>query len=196
MISQSLEQKKYTAQEYLDFEVNSLERHEFINGDIIPMTGGTPNHNRIILNIGSTLNFAFKGQPLDVFVSDQRLWIREENIYIYPDIMVVQGELELQSGRKDTIINPCCIIEVLSNSTQGYDKDEKFKAYRTIPSFQEYVLVNQYSPHIEHYRKTDANQWLFTEYQGLSSILALGIGGITIPLNDIYDKVNFETENN
>ncbi|QDZ39485.1 Uma2 family endonuclease [Euhalothece natronophila Z-M001] len=194
MISQPLEQKKYTAQEYLDWEVTAQQRHEFINGDIIPMAGGTPNHSKIILNFGSVTNFALKSKNYDVFVSDLRLHIPEKNIYTYPDIMIVEGELELQSGRKDTILNPCLIAEVLSNSTQGYDKDEKFQAYRTIPSFREYILIDQYSPHIEHYRKTNTNQWLFTEYQGLSSILALGIGEITIPLSDIYDKVNFESE--
>lgn len=194
MISQPLEQKKYTAQEYLDWEVTAQQRHEFINGDIIPMAGGTPNHSKIILNFGSMTNFALKSKNYDVFVSDLRLHIPEKNIYTYPDIMIVEGELELQSGRKDTILNPCLIAEVLSNSTQGYDKDEKFQAYRTIPSFREYILIDQYSPYIEHYRKTNTNQWLFTEYQGLSSILALGIGEITIPLSDIYDKVNFESE--
>lgn len=194
MISQPLEQKKYTAQEYLDWEVTAQQRHEFINGDIIPMAGGTPNHSKIILNFGSMTNFALKSKNYDVFVSDLRLHIPEKNIYTYPDIMIVEGELELQSGRKDTILNPCLIAEVLSNSTQGYDKDEKFQAYRTISSFREYILIDQYSPYIEHYRKTNTNQWLFTEYQGLSSILALGIGEITIPLSDIYDKVNFESE--
>ena len=190
MISQPLEKKQYTAQEYLELEVNSEQRHEFINGEIIPMAGGTPNHSKIILNFGSITNFALKGKNYDVFVSDLRLHIPEKQIYTYPDIMIVEGELGLLSGRNDTILNPCFIAEVLSTSTQGYDKDEKFQAYRTIPSFREYVLIDQYSPHIEHYRKTDTNQWLFTEYQGLSSILPLATAEITIPLADIYDKVN------
>jgi len=192
MISQTVEEKKYTRQEYLDFEVNSQERHEYIDGEVRKMTGGTPNHGKIVLNFGSILNFAMKGKDYDVFVTDQRLWIPEKNIYTYPDIMIIQGELQFQEGRKDTLMNPCLIGEVLSNSTQGYDKDEKFQAYRSIPSFQEYVLIDQYSPQIEHYRKTDRHQWLFTEYQGLDSILSLAIDGMTIPLADIYDKVRFD----
>jgi Uma2 family endonuclease len=192
MISQPVEQKNYTRKEYLELEVNAQERHEYINGEIRKVAGGTPNHNRIAGNFYATLNFALKGKNYDVFVTDQRLWIPEKNTYAYPDILVIQGELQLQEGRNDTVTNPCFIAEVLSNSTQNYDKDEKFKAYRTIPSFQEYVLIDQYVPQVEHYRKTDANQWLFTEYQGRDSILTLALGAITIPLADIYDKVTFE----
>ncbi|AFZ44605.1 protein of unknown function DUF820 [Halothece sp. PCC 7418] len=192
MISQPIEQKQYTRQEYLDFEVTSEERHEYIDGEIRKMVGSTPNHGRIVLNFGSILNFGFKGKGYSVFVTDQRLWIPEKNTYTYPDVMVIQGEIQLQAGRKDTITNPCLIAEVLSHSTENYDKNEKFKFYRSIPSFQEYVLIDQYSPRIEHYRKTDTNQWLFTEYQGLDSILTLGGGGMTISWADIYDQVTFK----
>ncbi|AFZ50776.1 Uma2 family endonuclease [Dactylococcopsis salina] len=192
MISQTVEEKKYTRQEYFDFEVNSQEKHEYIDGEVRKMASETPNHNLIIGNAFFALKFALKTKNYDIFVSDQRLWIPEKNIYTYPDIMIIQGELQFQEGRKDTLMNPCLIGEVLSNSTQGYDKDEKFQAYRSIPSFQEYVLIDQYSPQIEHYRKTDRHQWLFTEYQGLDSILTLAIDGMTIPLADIYDKVRFD----
>lgn len=192
MISQTVEEKKYTRQEYLDFEVNSQEKHEYIDGEVRKMASETPNHNLILGEVCFACNLALKGKDYDIFVSDQRLWIPEKNIYTYPDIMIIQGELQFQEGRKDTLMNPCLIGEVLSNSTQGYDKDEKFQAYRSIPSFQEYVLIDQYSPQIEHYRKTDRHQWLFTEYQGLDSILTLAIDGMTIPLADIYDKVRFD----
>lgn len=192
MISQTVEEKKYTRQEYLDFEVNSQEKHEYIDGEVRKMASETPNHNLILGEVCFACNLALKGKDYDVFLSDQRLWIPEKNIYTYPDIMIIQGELQFQEGRKDTLMNPCLIGEVLSNSTQGYDKDEKFQAYRSIPSFQEYVLIDQYSPQIEHYRKTDRHQWLFTEYQGLDSILTLAIDGMTIPLADIYDKVRFD----
>lgn len=192
MISQTVEEKKYTRQEYLDFEVNSQEKHEYIDGEVRKMASETPNHNLILGEVCFACNLALKGKDYDVFLSVQRLWIPEKNIYTYPDIMIIQGELQFQEGRKDTLMNPCLIGEVLSNSTQGYDKDEKFQAYRSIPSFQEYVLIDQYSPQIEHYRKTDRHQWLFTEYQGLDSILTLAIDGMTIPLADIYDKVRFD----
>jgi Uma2 family endonuclease len=125
-------ERYYSPEEYLEIEVKSEERHEYINGQIIPMTGGTPNHNQIAGNFYAALNFALKRQPLRVFVTDQRLWIPQKRINTYPDVMVVAGELEFQEGRKDTLTNPRMIAEVLSKSTKSYDRDEKFAAYRTI----------------------------------------------------------------
>ncbi|MGD2182943.1 Uma2 family endonuclease [Lusitaniella coriacea] len=186
-------EKTYTPEEYLEREINSKERHEYINGEIIPMTGGTPNHNQISLNLSGTLNFALKRQPYRVFVTDQRLWIPQKRIYTYPDIMVVQGDLQFQEGRKDTITNPLIIAEVLSISTRNYDKDEKFAAYRTIPSFQEYLLIDQYTTHIEQYFKTDDKRWTFTEYDGIDETVALNSITFQITLEDLYDKVEFET---
>src|SRR4028118_1329739 len=149
MIMQAEDKKIYTPEEYLEFEVNSEERHEYINGEIVLMTGGTPNHNQIAGNFYAALNFALKRQPYRVFVTDQRLWIPKKRIYTYPDVMVVQGELQFQEGRTDTITNPVMIAEVLSKSTAGYDRGDKFAAYRTIPSFQEHVLIEQYTMHVE-----------------------------------------------
>lgn len=191
---QAIEQRLYTPQEYLELEIDSEERHEYIDGEIVPMVGGMPNHNRIVLNFGAALNFALKRQPYDVFVTDQRLWIPQKRIYTYPDVMVVQGELQLQEGRKDTITNPVIIAEVLSNSTEAYDRSKKFAAYRTIPTFQEYLLIEQYSMHVERYYKTDPHQWIFSEYNGEETILALNTVTLEISLADLYDKVDFEAE--
>jgi Uma2 family endonuclease len=191
---QATEYDYYTPEEYLELETKSLERNEYINGEIIPMVGGMPNHNLIIGNFYAALNFALRKQPYFVFVTDQRLWIPKSRIYTYPDVMIVQGELQLQSGRKDTIINPFIIIEVLSKSTQGYDQGDKFKAYRTIPSFQEYILIDQYSFHVEQFSKNDSNQWLFSEKDGQESSLQLSKINFEISLLDLYDKVNFEQE--
>jgi len=184
--------KNYSLLEYFEFEINALERHEYINGKIISIADGTPNHNRIIGNLYATLNFAYKNQPYEVFFADQRLWIPERRILTYPDIMVVSGELQLQEGRKDTIINPLMITEVLSSSTRSYDKDEKFAAYRTIPDFQEYVLIDQYSYHIERYYKTSQKNWVFAEYKNLTDIIDLNCCLLQISLADIYNEVNFD----
>jgi len=189
MIMQAEDKKKYTPEEYLEFEVNSENRHEFINGEIVLITGGTPNHNQIALNLSGALNFALKRQPYRVFVTDQRLWIPRKRIYTYPDVMVVQGELQFQEGRRDTITNPLIIAEVLSESTRSYDKDAKFAAYRTIPSFQEYLLIDQYTMHIEHYFKTERKRWTFYEYDDADEILSLNSFSFQITLADIYDKV-------
>ena len=192
MIAQVEENKIYTPEEYLEFEVNSEERHEYINGEVICVTGGTPNHNQITGNFYAALNFALKRQPYRVFATDQRVWIPEKRIYTYPDVMVVQGELQLQEGRKDTIINPLLIVEVLSKSTRSYDKDEKFSAYRTIPTFQEYLLIEQYTMKIEQYFKTGKNSWTFSEYFDANETLSLNSINFEITLEDIYDKVEFE----
>lgn len=193
MILQVEEKKVYTLEEYLDFEVNSSERHEYINGEIRPMTGGTPNHNQITGNLYATLNFALKRQSYRVFVTDQRLWIPKKRLYTYPDIMVIQGDIQLQEGRKDTITNPLILVEVLSASTRNYDKDEKFAAYRTLPTFQEYILIDQYNIQIEHYYKTDQKHWIFMEYNNSNETLVFNSISFEITVADIYDKVEFES---
>jgi Uma2 family endonuclease len=186
--------KQYSPEEYLQMEVQSDIRHEFRDGEIIQMTGGTPNHNRITLNIASALHFAFKGKSYEAFVTDQRLWIPEQQIYTYPDVIVIQGELEFQEGRKDTITNPLLIVEVLSKSTQTYDRGDKFAAYRTIPSFQEYLLVDQYGSSIEHYLKASPKKWSFQEYDQTDTVVKLETIGLEIEIAEIYDKVTFAPE--
>jgi Uma2 family endonuclease len=193
MIMQAQEKRYYSPEEYLELEVNSEERHEYINGEIIVMTGGTPNHNKIAGNLYAALNFGLKRQPYQVFITDQRLWIPNKRIYTYPDVMVVAGELELAEGRKDTITNPVLIAEVLSKSTRNYDQVEKFAAYRTISTFQEYVLIDQYTMHVEHYYKTAPTKWIFSEYDGEEMMLSLSAFLFEISLADIYDKVDFTT---
>ncbi len=193
MIAQTDTKKYYSPEEYLELEINAEERHEYIDGEIILRPGGTPNHNRITLNFGGALNFALKGQPYDVFAADLRLWIPQRRIYTYPDIMAVGGDLQFQEGRKDAITNPVAIAEVLSTSTQGFDRGEKFKIYRTIASFQEYVLIDQYSMHIERYYKQEHDRWIFSEYDVPESILKLNSVPCEISLADLYDKVSFES---
>ncbi|NJN88497.1 MAG: Uma2 family endonuclease [Leptolyngbyaceae cyanobacterium SL_7_1] len=193
MVMQTEKKLFYTPEEYLALEVDAQERHEYIDGAIVPMVGGMPNHNLIALNLSSTLNFAFKRQPYRVFMTDQRLWIAKRRIYTYPDVMVVQGDLQLQEGRRDTITNPVMIAEVLSESTEAYDRTTKFAAYRTIPSFQEYVLIDQYSIHVEHYYKTAPRQWIFSEYDE-EATLTLNSVPVELSLADLYDKVEFEAQ--
>jgi Uma2 family endonuclease len=192
MIAQAQEILTYSPEEYLELEIPSVDKHEYIDGEIRLMPGGMPNHNRIIGNLFAALNFAFKGKPYEAFVTDQRVWIPRKRIYTYPDIMIIQGDLQLQEGRKDTLINPSVIIEVLSKSTQNYDKGDKFTAYRSIPAFQEYILVDQYSTHVEHYVKTDQRKWIFQEYDEVDNVLAFASLPFEILLTDLYDKVKFE----
>jgi Uma2 family endonuclease len=188
------EQRYYSPEEYLELEVNTEERHEYIDGQIIQMTGGTPDHNQITGNFYAFLNFALKRQPYQVFVTDQRLWIPNRQILTYPNVMIVRTPLEYQEGRRDTLINPIFIAEVLSNSTKGYDRDEKFAAYRSIPSFQEYILIDQYKMHVEQYFKTDNNSWIFSEYEDREASLNLASVPCQVLLADVYDKVDFNVE--
>jgi len=188
------EKRYYTPEEYLELEVNSEERHEYINGEIILMAGGTPNHNKITGNFYADLNSALKRQPYEVYFTDQRLWIPEKKIHTYPDVMIVKTPLIYEEGRIDTITNPFLIIEVLSKSTKNYDRDEKFAAYRTIAGFNEYILIDQYTMHVEQYSKTDNNKWVFSEYEGGDATLSLNSIPFQIILTDIYDKVDFDVQ--
>ena len=181
----------YTAEEYLALEIESDTRSEFRNGEIIEMTGGTPAHNEILRMLSFLLTAALRKQPYGIFVTDQRLWIPDANLYTYPDMMVTKRPPELKPGRKDTVINPLLIGEILSESTQGYDRGDKFAYYRTIETFQEYLLIDQYSPHVEHYVKQATKQWLFTEYDDLESSFMLVSVPVKITLSELYEAVEF-----
>jgi Uma2 family endonuclease len=184
----------YSPQEYLMLEEAAEFRSEYQDGKIIPMAGGTPNHNQIAGNFYGTLNFAPKRQPYRVFINDLRLWIPSKRIYTYPDVMLVAGKLEFVAGRKDTITNAVMVAEVLSSSTADYDRGGKFKLFRSIPSFREYVLIDQYEMHVEHFCKTDDNKWVLSEYDGADAVLKLSCVEFEMRLSDIYDRVDFESE--
>jgi Uma2 family endonuclease len=192
-----LKKQNYTLKEYLELEVASESRNEYRNGEIIPMTGGTPEHNRVSGNLYIALSLALRRKPYETFHVDQRLWIpagatspeENRNLYTYPDVMVVDKPLQLQAGRTDTVINPCFIAEVLSKSTQDYDRGEKFVAYRTIASFKEYLLIDQYSIHVEHYVKTSAHQWLLSEYNDPTVTLSFSAFEFQIQIADLYENI-------
>jgi len=185
------ETKRYTVETYLELELASETRNEYRHGEICPMTGGTPEHNRISGNLYIALTLALRRQSYETFHIDQRLWIPDANLYTYPDVMVVPKPLELQTGRRDTLVNPCFIAEVLSKSTQSYDRGDKFFAYRSIPTFQEYLLIDQYQVHVEHHVKTAANQWLFSEYNDPTVTLSFSTFEFEIQLESLYEDVTF-----
>jgi Uma2 family endonuclease len=182
----------YTPEEYLELEIASETRNEYRNGEIISMTGGTPNHNEISSILNAILRFGLKGKPYSIFVADQRLWIPAANLHTYPDVMIVPKPIELQTGRKDTVTNPCFIAEVLSKSTQNYDRSEKFVAYRTIPSFEEYLLISQYQVRVEHYVKTAPDRWLLSEYSDPNTILTLSSFDLQLSIADLYENIDFD----
>lgn len=192
MIAQVEERQLYAPEDYLAMEVESEVRHEYIDGEIVPMAGAMPNHNRITRNLCTAMTIALRGKPFEAFVADQRLWIPAHRIYTYPDVLVVAGDLQFQEGRRDTIVNPLVIVEVLSESTRSYDRGDKFVAYRTLPSLQEYVLVDQYSVYVEHYAKTGLKKWELQEYDAVSEAIVFASLKLEVSLAEIYDKVMFE----
>jgi Uma2 family endonuclease len=193
MIMQAEEKRFYTPDEYFDFEVSLDTRHEYINGEIFPMTGGTPEHNEIASILNAALRMSLRGKPYSIFVADQRLWIPDRTLYTYPDVMVCSRPLERQAGRNDTLVNPVMIAEVLSKSTKSYDRDEKFAAYRTVPTFQEYLLIDQYATHVEQYSRTESHKWLFTEYDDPETHILLASIPFEIRLADLYEGIEFES---
>ena len=194
---QVTEPRFYSPEEYLALEKTADYKSEYVDGQIFPMAGGSTNHNQIALNFSTELNFAFKKLDYRVFMGDVRLWIPEKHIYTYPDVMVVAGEPEYFRDRTDTITNPKIIVEVLSTSTQEYDRGRKFQAYRTLPTFEEYLLIDQTKIHVEQFSKTANKRWLFCEYDSEDDAIALTSVQLQISLVDVYNKVyavNMENE--
>ncbi len=185
--------KYYSPEEYLALEEAAIDKSEYIDGEIFPMPGGSTNHNRLTGNFFVALNIAFKAKDFEAFINDVRLWIPERRIYTYPDVMVVEGEPEYVNDRTDMITNPKIIVEVLSKSTQGYDRTAKFEAYRTIPTFEEYLLFDPNKIHIEQYSKTATKRWTFREYDLEDQALTLTSVELEVAIMDIYNKVKFET---
>ena len=186
-----IEKRRYTPEEYLALEDAAETRSEYRNGEIIPMTGGTTNHNRISLNLAGSINLAFVQADYEVFMADVKLWIPDEQVYTYPDVMVVAGAVDYHNRRNDIILNPRVIIEVLSKSTEDYDRLGKFALYRTIPSFQEYVLINQTRIQVEHYTKQAAKRWLLEDLDIEDAQVRFASIPFAISLEELYGRVQF-----
>jgi len=184
--------KRYTAAEYLALEEKAEFKSEFINGEIIPMAGASANHNKIALNFCRLLPLIIGDQMYEIFMSDMRLWMPEYNRYTYPDVMVVAGEPVFVDQKQMEVTNPCLIVEILSNSTQTYDHDSKFRQYRSIPSFQEYILVYQNGYEVDHYIKESEDRWVLMTHKGEESVIKLTSMQLEIRLRDLYKRVQFD----
>jgi len=193
MLVQSKE-KFYSPDEYRELEETAEFRNEYRDGEIVQMSGGSINHSRIIRNLSRVLGNLLEGQPYELFHNDLRLWIPRYRRGTYPDVMVIEGEPVFNEGRSDEILNPMLIVEVLSKSTNNFDKEDKFRFYRSIPELREYVLVSQYEFLVEQYIKTESNEWLFREYEGETATVSFASVGVQMSINEIYVKVVFETQ--
>jgi len=183
--------KRYTVAEYLELEEQAEFKSEFVDGEIVSMAGATANHNKIALNFCRLFPVSIDGQDYDIFMSDMRLWMPDYSRYTYPDVMVVAGQPIFTDEKQTAITNPCLIVEVLSNSTQEYDRASKFKLYRSILSFREYVLVYQNNYCVEQYTKQNDGRWILTEYLQEDAVLKLESVSFEISLRDLYKRVIF-----
>jgi Uma2 family endonuclease len=180
--------------EYLAFERDSDQKHEYFDGQIYFMAGGTATHDKIAGNTYASLHGQLRNRSCSVYSSDLRIRVAQTGLYTYPDVSVVCGREQFADEREDTLMNPIVIIEVLSPSTEKYDRGKKFQHYRTILSLREYVLISQDDFHIERYTRQDDNQWLLAEVTGLDAQIELSSIQASLALRDVYAKVTLAAE--
>ena len=181
----------YTLADYRSLEETAVERHEYHDGEVIAMTGGTIERSSISGNLYALLKSALSKTRFKPFNSDMRIWIPRYRRGVYPDVMVIEGNPRCNDDRRDEILNPKLIIEVLSRSTEAYDRGDKFLYYRSIPELSEYILVNQYQPLVDQYVRTAPNEWVMRSYEGLEPDLSLKTINTSLKAADIYEDVVF-----
>lgn len=187
--------KRYiTEEEYLDFEQTSTRKHEYYNGEIYAMTGGTESHNILAGNAHASLHTQLRRRPCKVYNSDQKIKVLATGLHTYPDVTVVCGQPEFIDRPRLTLVNPTVIIEVLSPSTERYDRGMKFRNYRTIPTLRDYILISQDDYRVEQYMRQENDEWLLREFVGIEAQLTIRSIDCVLNLEDIYEKVEFEQD--
>lgn len=181
-----------TLEEYFALEERSDARHEFIDGEIVAMAGGSDRHDVVISNLHGTVYALLKNQPCRLRTGNMR--VKANDNYLYPDLSVVCGKPQLGKGAGETLLNPTVIFEVLSPSTELYDRGAKFEKYQQIESLKDYVLIAQDRVRVERYTRHDDGRWLLSIYPLLGSMLSLTSIGIDIPLDSLYEGVDFPGE--
>lgn len=181
---------KMTSQQYLSAEREAVEKSEFINGQVVAMAGAQRSHGRISTNLTQFIAAALEGTSCETFSSDMRVAAPSYQSYFYPDI-VVACDSEFEDNKQDTLVNPMVIIEILSESTEAYDRGAKFLAYRQMPALRQYVMISPNAFQIESYAKSDSGVWVLTEILYPESGLDLADLNLRIPLTRIYARVQF-----
>jgi len=182
--------QRYTPEEYLARERQAECKSEYYAGEIFAMAGASRWHNLIVANVIGELRSQLKGRLCTTYPSDMRLKISPTGLYAYPDATVVCGEAQFEDTQQDTLLNPTLIVEVLSESTEAYDRGGKFAHYRKLTSLQEYMLMAQTKPYIEHYVRQPDNRWLLSEADGLHATLHLPSIDCHLALAEVYDKID------
>jgi Uma2 family endonuclease len=184
----------YTPEEYLALERQAPCKSEYYAGEIFAMAGASRWHNLIVTNVLREFSLQLKGRPCTTYPSDMRVKVSPTGLYTYPDVIVVCGEAQFEDHQQDTLLNPTLIVEVLSESTEAYDRGGKFAHYRKLPSLMEYVLIAQTKPHIEHYVRQPDNRWLLAEADSLPDTVHLASIDCRLALAEVYDKVDIVGE--
>ena len=176
--------RKRTFAEYLALEEKSETKHELVDGEIFAMAHGTPEHGRLAVRMGRLLGNALEGKPCEVFSSDVRVRVLATGLATYPDVSVVCGRIEIDPENRNTITNPIVLVEVLSDSTESYDRSIKLAHYRKIESLRDYLLVAQHEARIEHYSRNDDGTWTLRDVSP-PHVVRLSIGA-EIAVADVY----------
>lgn len=185
-----------TPAEYLAAERKREVKSEYWNGELYAMAGASERHNLISANVVAGLHTQLRGRSCKVYPSDMRVQIKATGLYTYPDVVVVCGKPQFEDEDNDTLLNPTLIVEVLSKSTETYDRGKKFENYRTLDSLTEYVMIAQDRVHLEHYVRQPDSQWLLSEAKALQDVIKLPTIQCTLALADVYDKVDIQTRPN
>lgn len=184
-------QRWLSPEEYLAQERRAEFRSEYLRGEVFAKAGATHAHTRIKDNLARKTGIQLENGPCYVLTSDMRVKVRVTGLYTYPDLVIICDKTQFEDAVLDTLLNPRAIIEILSDSTEKYDRGAKFAHYRQIPSLQEYVLVAQDQPLVERFVRQADGSWLLTEFAGLSSTFAFSSVPVQIPLTEIYAGVEF-----
>ena len=183
----SYNNKKYTIDEYLEMEQVSQEKHEYYEGEIFAMSGSKVTHNIIAMNTSTLFTSKLKGKPCRPFNSDQRIHIEKNSLFTYPDISIVCGDIETRNNDDWNILNPTVIVEILSPSTRDYDRGQKFKLYRDIPTLKEYILVESEAINVEIFFLNNENHWELREYKSIENYFILESIQVKLELTEIYE---------
>ncbi len=178
-------------EDYLAFERQAETKHEYVGGEVFAMTGASERHNVIVVNLATEMNLQFRSRPCRVYSNDLRVAVSPDGPFYYPDVVAVCEERRFLDGERDTLLNPDVIIEVLSPSTEAFDRGLKFSHYRAIPSLREVVFVAQDTPRVEHFVRREDGQWLLSDHTGLEGAVELPALGCRLELARVYDKVEF-----
>ncbi len=180
-----------TAADYLALERQAETKSEYLNGYIYAMSGASKEHNTIVFNLARRIGNQLDGKPCRGYVNDMRVKVSPTGLYTYPDVIVVCGEPRFEDEQFDTLLNPKVIIEVLSESTEKYDRGDKFAHYQTLDSLTDYLLMGQNQPYIEHFQRQADGSWRYSTTQGLEAAIDIATIGCVLPLAEVYERVTF-----